>query len=289
MKVAPELAHVGIVTIEDGDAGSGQALHQLIFGARNAGHAIGKILGVGTADVGDDPPIGVSDASQRSDFAGMRHPHLDHGNLMLRLQFEQLQGHAEFVVEVSMRFQNREARSQNFRNRLFGGGLAGAASHPDHALVPMPAHRGGQRLQRDQRIVHDQQSVGMRPGREDRLLCCGRRPPRELLAPARRRQSHEHRNAHRGWRKTGLPAPACGCRWNIPSPAAPRGSPSRGLSSAPIQPAMSCSCSFIRLLPGPAIPAARWPHHRTVSPDRRWSVFFRVLCRPEAPGHPARA
>ncbi len=106
MKVAPELAHVGIVAIEDGDAGSGQALHQLIFGACNARHAIGKILSVGTADVGDDPPIGVSNASQGRDFAGVRHAHLDHGNLMLRLQFQQLQGHAEFIVQVSLRLEN---------------------------------------------------------------------------------------------------------------------------------------------------------------------------------------
>jgi hypothetical protein len=70
VKVPPELAHVGIVAIEECDPMSGQALHQLIFGARDARHAIGKILRVGAADVGDDTPIGVSDAGQRRDFAG---------------------------------------------------------------------------------------------------------------------------------------------------------------------------------------------------------------------------
>jgi len=101
-EVAPELAYVGIVTIKDGDTGGRQALHQLIFGARDARHTIGKILGVSAADVGDDPPIRVSDPSEGCDFSGVRHAHLDHSHFMLRLQLEQLQGHAEFVVEVSL-------------------------------------------------------------------------------------------------------------------------------------------------------------------------------------------
>ena len=92
VKITPELPHVGVVAVEECDPMSGQALHQLIFGARDARHTIGKILRVGAADVGDDAPIGVSDAGQRRDFAGMRHPHLDHGNFMLRLELEQLQG-----------------------------------------------------------------------------------------------------------------------------------------------------------------------------------------------------
>ena len=184
MKVAPELSHIGIVTIEDCDPGSRQALHQFVFGAGDAGDSIGKILGMGVAYIGDDTPVGMSNASQSGDLAGMRHPHLDHRNLMLGLKFQQLQGHAEFVVEVSLRFQNREARGQDFRNRLFSSGLARAASHSDHALIPMPAYGGCQRLQRQQRIVDDQQSCDCGPGREDPLPCCAQRPPREPLAQA---------------------------------------------------------------------------------------------------------
>jgi hypothetical protein len=85
MKVAAELAYVGVVAIKDGNAGGRQALHQLILGASNPGDAIRKILRVGITDIGDDAPIGMSNASQRRDFADMRHPHFDHRNFMLRL------------------------------------------------------------------------------------------------------------------------------------------------------------------------------------------------------------
>ena len=103
----------------------------------------------------------MSDAGQGGDFADMRHPHFEHGHVVLRLQFEQLQGHAKFVVEVPLGAKHRETRREDFRDRFLGRGFAGAACHSDDVLIPMPAHRGGQCLQRDQRIVHNQQSVGM--------------------------------------------------------------------------------------------------------------------------------
>src|SRR6202000_1990274 len=93
--------------------------------------------------------------------------------LMLRLQLKQLQGHPEFIVEVSLRFENREARTQNFRDRLFCRGLARAAGYSDDALVPMAAYRGGQDLQRLQRIIHDQETVAMGQVEKIRHLAAG--------------------------------------------------------------------------------------------------------------------
>ena len=55
-----------------------------------------------------------------------------------------------------------EACPEHFRDCFLGGGLACAAGDSDDALVPMPAHCGGQGLQGDKRIVNDQQCVGMR-------------------------------------------------------------------------------------------------------------------------------
>ena len=57
-EIPPELGHVGIVAIKECHPGSGEALHQLIFGAGNARHTIGKILRMGAADVGDTPQSG---------------------------------------------------------------------------------------------------------------------------------------------------------------------------------------------------------------------------------------
>ncbi len=170
MKIPPELGHVRIVAIKKGNPGGREALHQLILGAGNARHPIGKILRVGAADVGDDPPVRVSDARQGRDFAGVRHAHFDHRDFVLRLQFEQLQGHAKFVVEVSLGAEHMEPRAQNLSDRFLGGGFAGAAGDPDDALIPVPAHRGGQGLQRHQRIVHNQQGVGTRQLEKIRYL-----------------------------------------------------------------------------------------------------------------------
>src|SRR5262249_30667808 len=102
-EVASELAYVGIVTIKDRDTGNRQALHQLIFGTRDPRYTIGEILRVSTANIGHYAPIRVSNAGQGRDFTGMRHAHLDHGDLMFRFEFEELQRHAEFIVEVSLR------------------------------------------------------------------------------------------------------------------------------------------------------------------------------------------
>ncbi len=41
-----------------------QRRHQLIFGAGNAGHAVGKKLGMRMAHVGDDTPVGRGDAAR---------------------------------------------------------------------------------------------------------------------------------------------------------------------------------------------------------------------------------
>ena len=134
----------------------GRALDQLIFRARNAGHAIGKVLAVGAADVGDDSPIGTGNARERGDFAGMRHAHLDHRDLMLGLELQQLQRQSKGIVQIPFGFKYREARAQNLGDRLLRGGLACTAGDGDDAFVPMPPHRGRERLQRFERIVHEQ-------------------------------------------------------------------------------------------------------------------------------------
>src|SRR5271165_1381076 len=91
-EVAAELRHVRVVAIEKGDSVRGQRFDQFIFGAGNAGDAVGKKLRVSIADISDDSPVGCGDAGERGNFAGAGHAHFDNGNLMFGLKLEQLQG-----------------------------------------------------------------------------------------------------------------------------------------------------------------------------------------------------
>ena len=52
-------------------------------------------------DVGDHALIRVRDVGQGGDLSGVRHPHFDDGEVVLRLQGEQTEGQSEMIVEVA--------------------------------------------------------------------------------------------------------------------------------------------------------------------------------------------
>ena len=101
------------------------------------------------ADVGDDAPVGRGDAGQGGDLAGVVHAHLDDGDLVLRLQAQQLQRQAEGVVEIALRLEHVELCAERGGDGFLGGGFAGRAGDGHDALAPLAAHMRGQRLQRD--------------------------------------------------------------------------------------------------------------------------------------------
>src|ERR1700761_562450 len=116
---------------------------------------------MGAADIGDDSPVRMRNMGQRSNFSNVRHAHLDNSDVVRGLEFEQLQGHTVFVVEVTLRLEDGEAGSEYCRNRFFSCGFAGAAGDANHALVPVPAHSGGKGLQGGEWVVDDQKRMGM--------------------------------------------------------------------------------------------------------------------------------
>ncbi len=71
-KVAPELGDVSVVAVQERDAVQWQSFDQFIFSARNACDAVGEEFSVGTANIGDDPPVGSGDASKSRDLSGSR-------------------------------------------------------------------------------------------------------------------------------------------------------------------------------------------------------------------------
>ena len=105
VEIAAELRDIRVGAVEERDAVGGQRGDQFEFGARDAGLALGEILDVRGADVGDDAPVGRGDAGEGCDFAQVVHAHLDDGILVLGLEAKELQRQAEGIVEIAMRFE----------------------------------------------------------------------------------------------------------------------------------------------------------------------------------------
>ena len=92
---------------------------------------------------GDYPDFRLRDFGQGRDFPGVRHPHLDDGHVVFRLEFQKHQGQAEVIVEIAFRFQNAITARQHVRNRFFGSGLAGRSRDANDRLSPNAPHGGG--------------------------------------------------------------------------------------------------------------------------------------------------
>jgi len=83
-EIAAKLRGVGVITVEERDSVWGKRFNELKLCASDAGLAIGEVLNVRGADVGDDAPIGRGDSSERGNFAGVIHSHFDYGEFVLR-------------------------------------------------------------------------------------------------------------------------------------------------------------------------------------------------------------
>ena len=145
VKVAAELRNVRIVGIQHSDAAGRQRLDELILRARNSRNRIEE-LQVYRCDHGHDTAIRLGQRRQVAYLAGVRHAHLDHRQLVLGLELEQLQRHAELVVEIALRLQNAMAGRENVRDDFLRRGLAGGSGHADQRLRPQPAHCRSQPL-----------------------------------------------------------------------------------------------------------------------------------------------
>ncbi len=157
MKIAAELRDIRIVGVEKSMASGGQRFDQLILGARNTGLRA-EALQMRQADVGHHAFVRRCNLRQRGDLARVRHAHLDHRNLVLGLQAQQLHRKSKMIVQISQRLQHVELRAQHMRNAFLGGGLARRAGHCDQLLAPQPPRRRAQVLQR-QRAVRQPRST----------------------------------------------------------------------------------------------------------------------------------
>ena len=218
-KIAAELRDVGIGAVEKRNAVGGQRGDQFIFRAGDAGLAFGEVLDVRGADVGHDAPVGRGDAREGSDLAEVVHAHFDDGVFVLGLEAQQLQRQAEGVVQIALRLEHVELRAERGGDGFLGRGLAGRTGNGDDALAPLAAHMRGQGLQRDERIVGDEQRNGER-GVGQRGHAGARDHGGDGAAlQRRRRQNRVRRIALRARRRTARRARRCASRSSSREPA----------------------------------------------------------------------
>ena len=158
VEIAAKLRNVGIIGVQDGDAARRQRRYQFIFRARHIGQAAEKFH-VHRAHQRDYADLRLRDLCQRGDLAGMRHAHLDHSDVVLALQAQQLQRQAEVIVEIAFRLQDAKFSAQNLRDGFLGSGFASRASHANERLAPNAAYCRAQGLQGWQSLPDDQQTT----------------------------------------------------------------------------------------------------------------------------------
>ena len=98
--VAPELRNVFIVGIENRGPRRRKRFDQLVFRPRDSRQRIEK-LQVHRRDVGHHPNFRLRNFRQRANLSRMRHPHLDHRQVVLRFQFQKHHRQPEMIVEVA--------------------------------------------------------------------------------------------------------------------------------------------------------------------------------------------
>ncbi len=136
-----------------------KSLDQFIFPACDSGDGV-EALQVHGGDVGDHGLVRQGDAGQRGDFAGVGHPHLDHGEIVFRLESQQPERQTKMIVEISLSAMHAVPDREQMGHRFFGGGLAHRTGDADGSLAPNFSHRRRQRLQRNQSVVDGQQAGG---------------------------------------------------------------------------------------------------------------------------------
>ena len=104
-------------------------------------------------DAGDDAGFRLGYFRESSDFSGMRHAHLDDGNLLLGLELEQHERQSKMVVEVAFGLEDTVPLGEYVGDGFFGSGLACGARDANDRLAPETPDGSGQSLQGNQGVV----------------------------------------------------------------------------------------------------------------------------------------
>ena len=124
LEVASELRDVFIVSVENGRPTVRKRFNQLVLRPGDAGERIEELQVYGS-NVGDHADLWLRNLGQGANLTGVRHAHLDHGDVVFRFQLQQHEGQSEMIIEVAFGLEHSEPRAENMSDSLFGRGLAG--------------------------------------------------------------------------------------------------------------------------------------------------------------------
>ena len=149
----------GVVCIDKGDASFGREVAVKFCFSLDDPFEAAKTFEVGAAHVGDKAEVGVGDAAEVGNLAGMACPHLDDGNLCVDGDGEEGKRHAEVVVEVAGGGVGLVAFGQDGVDKLLGGGFAVGAGNAEEGDGELAAMVCGQLLQGVEYVWHHDASV----------------------------------------------------------------------------------------------------------------------------------
>ena len=92
---------------------------------------------MGRADGSDQSDRRFSNERQFSNLTGSPHPHLNHGESMISVEFEESFGNADFVIKIGLGFQDRTELSQQRRNEFFSRGFAHRSCNRNHGNIKL--------------------------------------------------------------------------------------------------------------------------------------------------------
>src|SRR6185312_4343578 len=150
-----EFADAGIVGVENGHAFPGQGLDELTFRPGDARDAIGKVFGVGPADVGDDADLRLRDGGEVADFAFVIHAHFEDGDFDIVSQTQDGERQAEMVVQIAEVAAGREFGGDERGDGVFRSGLAGAAGDADDDAAPELTRAAAERLESAGGVIYN--------------------------------------------------------------------------------------------------------------------------------------
>ena len=169
LEVAPELAHIFIIGIQHGCAAVRKSFDQFIFCAGDSGDGV-EALQMHGSNVGHDGLVRRGNAGQGGDFAGVGHPHLNHGEIVFRLESQQPEWQTKMIIEISLGAMHAVLDGEQMGHRLFGGGLAHRPGDADGSFAPNFSDRRRQRLESNETVVDGKQAGGLGIARQSRFL-----------------------------------------------------------------------------------------------------------------------
>ena len=114
------------------------------------------------ADIGDNAHCGTRRSGQAADLSEAAHAHLKHRRLVAPVETEAHFGQADFVVEVALCGKGLVFLRQHRGHHFLGGRLADRAGQPYYGNIEFGTIIPRQRKERQTRIGHKKDPVGVR-------------------------------------------------------------------------------------------------------------------------------